>query len=82
MVIFAIGVKILLSLTFLFFFLFFLLCLYWAKEWHPERSAIIGFLVSIFYTFWFFLGGVLILALFFLFLKYLSPTIKIWKFPF
>jgi len=82
MVIFAIGVKILLTLTSLFFLVFFMLCLYWAKEWHPERRATIGFLVSTLLTFWFFLGGVLILALFILFLKYLFPIIKSWKFPF
>jgi len=82
MVILAIGVKILLTLTSLFFLIFFLLGLYWAKEWHPERRATIGFLVSTLFTFWFFLGGVLILALFILFLKYLFPIIKTWKFPF
>jgi hypothetical protein len=36
----------------LFFFVFFSLCIYWAGEYHPERKFIIGFLVSLFYTFW------------------------------
>jgi len=81
MVIFAIGVKILLAGAFGFFLVFFMLCLYWAKEWHPERRAIIGFLVSTLYTFGFFLGGVLILVSVVLFLQYLFPIIKSWKFP-
>jgi len=35
-----------------FFFIFFILCSYWATDYHPERKFIIGFLVSLFYTFW------------------------------
>jgi hypothetical protein len=35
-----------------FFFIFFILCSYWAVDYHPERKLTIGFLISLFYTFW------------------------------
>jgi len=73
------GMTILLAGTFLFFLVFFILCSGWAKELHPERRAIIGFLVSILSTFLVFFGGLFVLGLILLFSKYLLPTIKIWK---
>jgi len=79
--IFDIGIKILLGGTSVFFLVFFILCSGWAKPKHPERHFIIGFLMGMFYTFWFLLGGVLILVLINLFSKYLFPFLKLWKFP-
>lgn len=63
MLIFEIGAKILLFLTFIFFLVFFFLCRMWAAPKHPERCNLIGLFVSSLYTFWFFLGGFLILVL-------------------
>jgi len=40
--------KILLFSLFFYFLILFFLCTYWAKEYHPERRFIIGFLVSFF----------------------------------
>jgi hypothetical protein len=60
------GIKILFFSTLIFFLVFFFLCVYWTKEWHPERKFVIGFLVSFLHTFLFFLTGIfgLILAIF------------------
>lgn len=63
MVIFDIGIKILFLLTFIFFFVFFLACREWAKPKHPERCTLIGFFVSGLYSFWVFVGGLLILVI-------------------
>jgi len=79
--IFVIGVKILLILTPFFFLVLFFLYSGWAQPKHPERRFIIGFLVSILGTFWFFLGGFLLLGLINTFYKYLFLIIKSWKFP-
>jgi hypothetical protein len=60
------GMKILFFSTLIFFLILFFLCVYWAKEWHPERKFLIGFLVSILHTFVFLFAGIfgLILAIF------------------
>ena len=80
MAIFDIGMKILLILTSVFFLIIFFLCAGWSKPRHPERHIVIGFLMSILYTFWFFLGGVLLLTLVIIFIKYLFPLIKLLPF--
>lgn len=79
--VFDIGMKILLSGTFVFFLVFFFLCVNWAKHTHPERHIKIGFLVSMLYTFLFFLTGLLLLALINFFYKYFFPLPGIWKSP-
>jgi len=79
--VFDIGMKILLSGTFVFFWVFFFLCAHWAEHMHPERHIKIGFLVSMFYTFLFFLTGLLLLALINFFYKYFFPLPGIWKSP-
>jgi hypothetical protein len=60
------GMKILYSLSLIFFLILFSLCTYWTAEWHPEKKFIVGFLVSFFHTFVFFLAGIfgLVLAAF------------------
>lgn len=63
MTIFELGVKILLILSFLFFLIFAFFCRSWAKPMHPERCTIIGIFVSFLYTFWFLIGGFLLLIL-------------------
>ena len=74
--IFDIGMKILLVLTSLFFLIFFLICaISWAVPANPERRYTIGFLVSSFATFLFFLGGLLLFGLVLLLTK-LFPLIK------
>jgi ABC-type transport system involved in multi-copper enzyme maturation permease subunit len=80
MAIFEIGIKILFLLTFIFFLVFFLLCRGWATPRHPERANIIGVLVSILYTFWFFLVGLLLLVLISLAWQYF-PTLFKLSFP-
>jgi hypothetical protein len=45
----------------IFFFLFFLVTSYWAEDFHPEKKYIIGFLLSVLFTFWFFVFGFLFL---------------------
>ena len=79
--VFDIGIKILLGGTFVFFWVFFFLCANWAKHMHPERHIKIGFLVSMFYTFLFFLTGLLLIALINLLYKYFFPLPGIWKSP-
>ncbi len=76
MAIFDIGIKILLIATPLFFLIFFPLCVGWSKPQHPERNLIIGFLVSTFYTFLFFLTGTGFLAIISLLFKYYPDLIK------
>lgn len=66
---FSWGMKILFFSTFLFFLIVFFLCAGWAKPKHPERHLVIGFLVSIFHTFLFILGGAIGLFLALLVLK-------------
>ena len=46
----------------IFFFLFFLVTSYWAGDFYPEKKYIIGFLLSVFFTFWFFVFGFLFLV--------------------
>jgi hypothetical protein len=60
---FGLGMKIFLFSLFLYFFILFILCTYWANEWHPERKFIIGFLVSFLHAFVFLLAGFLGLIL-------------------
>jgi len=79
--VFDIGMKILLSGTFVFFWVFFFLCAHWAEHMHPERHIKIGFLVSMFYTFLFFLTGLLLIALINLLYKYFFPLLEPWKSP-
>lgn len=74
--IFDTGIKILLIATPLFFLIFFILCAGWAKPQHPEKNIIIGFLVSTFYTFLFFLAGTTSLAIISLLIKYSPDIIK------
>jgi hypothetical protein len=57
------GIKILLLSLVIYFFVLFILCAYWASEWHPERKFIIGFLISFLHSFIFLLGGFLGLIL-------------------
>jgi hypothetical protein len=59
----ALGMKILLLSLTIYFLIIFILCTYWANEWHKERKFIIGFLVSLFHAFIFILGGSIGLAL-------------------
>jgi hypothetical protein len=70
MEVFDLGIKILLTVSLLFFMIFFFFCTYWAGEWHPERKLIIGFLVSILYTFWVLAGGFFLLVLISFLVKY------------
>jgi len=79
--IFDIGIKILLGGTSVFFLVFFFLCSSWAKPKHPERHFIIGFLVSLLCTFWFFLAGFLLLVFVNILYKYFFLILKSWKFP-
>ena len=79
--IFDIGIKTLLGGTFVFFWVFFFLCAHWAEHMHPERHIKIGFLVSMFYTFLFFLTGLLLIALINLLYKYFFPLLEPWKSP-
>lgn len=66
---FHLVIKILYFSLFVFFLIFFTLTTLWAREAHPERKFIIGFLVTVFHTFIFFLSGVLGGALAFVVLK-------------
>ena len=79
--VFDIGIKTLLGGTFVFFWVFFFLCAHWAEHMHPERHIKIGFLVSMFYTFLFFLTGLLLIALINLLYKYFFPLLEPWKSP-
>ncbi len=58
-----IDIKFLLEATFIFFLVFFTLGERWSEPKHPKRHFIVGFLLSILWTFWFFLAGFLILLL-------------------
>jgi hypothetical protein len=49
--------KIFLFGLFVYFLVLFLLCSYWAKEWHPEIKFKIGFLASTFHIFMFLVAG-------------------------
>jgi hypothetical protein len=60
---FNLGIKIFLFSLVIYFLLLFILCTYWAREWHPERKFIIGFMVSFLHTFVFLLGGAIGLIL-------------------
>jgi len=60
---FNFGIKILLLSLVIYFLVLFILCTYWAREYHPERKFIVGFLVSFLHTFVFLLGGFLGLIL-------------------
>jgi hypothetical protein len=60
---FNLGIKIFLLSLVIYFLVLFFLCTYWAKEYHPERMFIIGFLVSFLHTFVFLLGGTIGLIL-------------------
>jgi len=58
-----IGIKFLLGSTFLFFLIFWYLCRNWSHHIHPEASLKIGFLMSMMYSFFFFLGGFVVIFL-------------------
>lgn len=58
-----IGIRFLLGGTLLFFLVFWYLCRNWSHALHPERSMKIGFLMSMMYSFLFFLGGFIITVL-------------------
>jgi hypothetical protein len=60
---FNLGMKIFLLSLVIYFLVLFALCTYWAKEWHPERRFIIGFMVSFLHTFVFLFGGAIGLIL-------------------
>jgi hypothetical protein len=60
---FNLGIKIFLLSLVIYFLVLFILCTYWAREWHPERKFIIGFMVSFLHTFVFLLGGAIGLIL-------------------
>jgi hypothetical protein len=60
---FNLGIKIFLLSLVIYFLVLFILCTYWAREYHPERKFIVGFLVSFLHTFVFLLGGFLGLIL-------------------
>jgi len=79
MEIFEIGIKILLALTAIFFLVFFYLCALWSKPAHPERRFRIGAMVSVMYSFVFFLAGFILVSLISLILKYLPSFIKLFS---
>ena len=59
----SLGMKIFLFSLIVYFLILFILCTYWANEWHKDRKFIIGFLVSFFHTFVFLLAGAIGLIL-------------------
>jgi|YelNatPaOPRAMG01_1025707.scaffolds.fasta_scaffold05350_8 ABC-type Fe3+-siderophore transport system permease subunit len=81
---FELGMKIFFISLISYFLILFILCTYWAREWHPERKFIIGFLVSFLHTFIFLFSGVLGLVLAQIALKFFPFLVdylrEIWKF--
>jgi hypothetical protein len=81
---FNLGMEILFFSLFVYFLVIFILCSYWANEWHPERKFVIGFLVSFLHSFVFLLGGFLGLVLAQIALKIFPLLIEyfrgIWRF--
>jgi hypothetical protein len=71
---FNLAMKIFFLALLIYFLVIFSLCVYWAKEWHPDRRFIIGFLVSVFHTFIFLFSGLFSLALSQITLKF-SPLL-------
>lgn len=65
MPIFDLGIKILLSLTSFFFFVFFYLTSLWSKPAHPESRYGIALMLSAIYSFVFLLGGFVIFGILF-----------------
>lgn len=66
MAIFDIGIKILLTLTSFFFFVFAFICRVWTRPKHPERCTIIAIFVSGLYSFWLLFFGTLLLIIIYL----------------
>jgi ABC-type branched-subunit amino acid transport system permease subunit len=81
MLIFELAIKISLILTFIFYLVFFFLCLNWAKVTHPEKkiNLMIASVTSLLYSFWFFLACVFISILVSLFFKYYPTLIDLFK---
>jgi len=78
------GMKIFMFSLIVYFLTLFILCTYWANEWHKDRKFIIGFLVSFLHTFVFLFAGAIGLILAQIALK-LSPLLinyfkEIWIF--
>ena len=76
--VFETGIKLLLASTLLFFLVLFYLCRGWAKPMHPERNTKIGALVAILHSFWFFVGGFIVVSLISLFWPNLINLIKLF----
>jgi len=62
--VFNTGMKILVIIASIFFFILLYFCSLWSQAEHPEKKYWIGALVSSIYTFMFFLAGFIFLSLF------------------
>jgi len=80
MEIFDIGIRILFILNSLFFLIFFILCRGWSGMKYEDKKIQIsvGFFLSVFYSFLFFLGGLLILSLISIIFKYYPEFLKLF----
>ena len=76
MLIFDTGIKLLLLSLPVFFLVFSFLCYFWAKPEHPQKSVIIGIVISILYSFLFFLIGFILIVVISLVWQYLGPFIQ------
>lgn len=69
---FDLAMKLLLLSGLIYFLILFFLCVGWANETNPERKFVIGFLVSVFHTFFFLFGAILAVVFVLLISKFFS----------